>query len=87
MNDDRRPSITRREARLIAEELFKLQQKAKAETPEPPEELLGMRAAAKYLNRSYNYLQRNEGGIPRIKKGGRYFYVKSQLAKYLYGGG
>lgn len=83
MDESRRPLITRREARMIAEELHKLQLKDKAKHPEPPKEYLTMREAAEYTRRSYNFFQRNEGKIPRTKVGGRYFYTKEQLAQYM----
>lgn len=74
--------MTRREARMIAEELFRLQQ-ADKEKKEIPEELLTMREAAAYTKRSYSYFQKNGLRIPRTKVGGRYYFTKESLVAWV----
>lgn len=73
--------LTRREARMIAEELFRLQKEDQQQ--EPPEELLTMREAAAYTKRSYSFFQKNGLRIPRSKVGGRYYFTKSALADWI----
>lgn len=72
--------LTRRECRMIAEELHRLQQEDVKK--EAPEKFMTMREAAAYTRRSYSYFQKNKK-IPRSKLGGRYYYTQTALAKYV----
>lgn len=88
--------ITRTEARLIAEELYKLAHRdinkillqAKedvAEASAKPEELYNLDEAAKYLKRSRPWLYRNKDRIPHTQecRKGRIFFYRSQLDKFI----
>lgn len=68
--------LTRREARLIAEELHKIMQQQMV-----PEELLTTKDAAKYLNISASTLYHNKS-IPYTKQGKKKLYTRSALYEY-----
>ena len=66
--------MTRRDAQMIAEELYKLMQKDDVE-------YMNFKQASEYIKHSVSYLkQRKE--IPRCKVGGRILFTKQQLTNW-----
>uniref|UniRef100_UPI003FF0C21D hypothetical protein n=1 Tax=Prevotella sp. TaxID=59823 RepID=UPI003FF0C21D len=77
-----RQPLTRREARMIAEEVVKLLE-AKG-TRNPPEEYIDAKQAAEFLGCSVSYIYHNMDKIPYTSVGGgrRKMFLKSKLAQY-----
>lgn len=71
--------MTRREARMIAEELHKL---LKEDNPND-DIFYNTRDAASYINKSESYVRHNLQVIPHTKKGGRLAFSKLNLQKYM----
>ena len=71
--------LTRKDARMIAEELFALMQKEKA----VPERYLNAKEAAELLGMPLGTLYHKVGGIPHTKVGKRLRFTESSLRKYM----
>jgi DNA binding domain, excisionase family len=71
--------LTRKDARMIAEELFALMQKEKA----VPERYLNAKEAAELLGMPLGTLYHKVGGIPHTKVGKRLRFTESTLRKYM----
>lgn len=71
--------MKRSEARMIAEELYRLMK----EDGQIHEEWLSRKEAADYLGKSLSWMNHHGESIPRTKIGGSYRYSKSGLNAYL----
>ncbi|MFC2812253.1 MAG: helix-turn-helix domain-containing protein [Prevotella conceptionensis] len=71
--------LTRKDARMIAEELFALMQREKA----VPERYLNAKEAAELLGMPLGTLYHKVGGIPHTKVGKRLRFTESTLRKYM----
>lgn len=71
--------LTRKDARMIAEELFALMQKEKA----VPERYLNAKEAAELLGMPLGTLYHKVGGIPHTKVGKRLRFTESTLRRYM----
>ena len=71
--------ITRKEARMIAEELFALLKKEQA----VPERYLSAKEAAELLGMPLGTLYHKVDGIPHTKVGKRLRFTESGLRKYM----
>lgn len=78
--EQRRPAITRAEARLIAEEVVKLMRGT-----EPPDEYLTTRQAAQYLGCSVGWIYHNIDKLPHEALAGRRkkMFSKRRLAEWV----
>ena len=72
--------MTRRDAQMIAEELYKLQL---AQNPYSGDELLTIRELANRLRLSESYVRHHASQYPRLKVGGNYRYPFNQVIRYL----
>lgn len=70
--------ITRAEARMIAQELYKLM---KAESA--VEDYLTTKSAAEYLGVSISFIRHNIDDIPHTKKGRMLRFAKSDLSRFI----
>lgn len=77
-----RQPLTRREARMIAEEVVRLLDLKTAQNP--PEEYIDAKQAAEFLGCSVSYIYHNMDKIPYTSVGGgrRKMFLKSKLAQY-----
>lgn len=71
--------LTRKDARMIAEELFSLMKKEKA----VPERYLNAKEAAELLGMPLGTLYHKVDGIPHTKVGKRLRFTESALRKYM----
>lgn len=78
--ETQRRTITRLEARMIADEVWKIMRR---EMPEPPEQYLTAGQAAEYINRSKYYIYHNIKRIPHIRHQGRYLFTRRSLAEWI----
>jgi hypothetical protein len=69
-------NMTRNDARMIAEELYKLMQKDNRE-----EQFMTITEASEYIKHSVSYLKQHKE-IPRCKVGGRILFTKKQLTDW-----
>lgn len=76
-----RVGMTRREARMIAEELWKLMEKDKE--PKAEEEWMTLDEAARYVRRSKWTLYHKIDRLPHEKRDGRLMFTKSGLSAWL----
>lgn len=79
MATEQKQRITRYEARLIAEELYKLMQR---DTKPQAEELLRVPEAAAYLRISTSTLYKKLETIPHTKVGKTIYFTKQGLSDY-----
>lgn len=77
--------MTRTDARLIAEELFKLFRKNGLDNQRPLEKYIGMEEAAELLGMSKHTLYKKVQQIPHVKKGRRLVFKESTLKAYMEG--
>lgn len=75
-----RTGMTRREARMIAEELWKLMQR---ERPQAEEEWLTVKEAAAYMKCSTWTVYHNIEVLPHTKTGGRLMFTKAGLSEWM----
>lgn len=80
MATEQKQRITRYEARMIAEELYKLMQRDTK--PQAAEELLRVPEAAAYLKISPNTLYKKLEAIPHTKIGKTLYFTKQGLSDY-----
>ena len=71
--------LTRKDARMIAEELFALMKKEEA----VPERYLNAKEAAEMLGMPLGTLYHKVGGIPHTKVGKRLRFTESTLREYM----
>ena len=72
--------LTRREARMIAEELFKLMEDAR---PQAEEEWLDVDEAAEYMRCSKWKIYHDRAVLPHVKNGGKLLFSKAGLSRHL----
>ena len=72
--------LTRREARMIAEELWKLMEKDRE--PKAEEEWLTLDEAARYVRRSKWTLYHKIDRLPHEKRDGRLMFTKAGLSAW-----
>lgn len=75
-----RLGLTRREARMIAEELWKLMER---ERPKPVEEWLTVDEAADYLKCSKWKIYHDRERIPHEKRDGRLMFTREGLSRWI----
>lgn len=75
-----RLGLTRREARMIAEELWKLMER---ERPKPAEEWLTVDEAAGYLKCSKWKIYHDRERIPHEKRDGRLMFTREGLSRWV----
>ena len=75
-----RLGLTRREARMIAEELWKLMER---ERPKPVEEWLTVDEAAGYLKCSKWKIYHDRERIPHEKRDGRLMFTREGLSRWI----
>lgn len=76
--------MTRREARMIAEEVIKLMKQE--QMVEEQDEYLTTAEAAALLNLSVSYVRHNIEKYPQVKRGGRRYFSKRRLTEYIKNG-
>lgn len=71
--------MTRTDARMIAEELYRLMKS----DGQVEDAWLTAKEAAEYIGKSISWVRKNGISLPRTKLGGQWRYPKSQLNTYL----